>query len=55
MLILMLYLLLAIQSRRTLDERVNCNDHPIACGIMFRKEHIVEIGMYDEDFMPGKS
>ena len=35
-------------------ERVNCNDHPIACGIMFRKEHIVEIGMYDEDFVPGR-
>jgi glycosyltransferase involved in cell wall biosynthesis len=30
--------------------RHSCLDSPIACGIMFRKEKLVEIGMYDESF-----
>jgi glycosyltransferase involved in cell wall biosynthesis len=30
--------------------RRNCLEHPIACGVMFRKEDLVEIGMYDELF-----
>ena len=32
-------------------ERVNCMDKPIACGIMFRKQQLVDIGMYDEAFL----
>lgn len=31
-------------------ERVNCTEKPIACGIMFRKEQLFEIGLYDEAF-----
>lgn len=31
-------------------ERVNCMDRPIACGIMFRKQQLIDIGMYDENF-----
>lgn len=31
-------------------ERANCMDHPIACGIMFRKQQLIDIGMYDESF-----
>ena len=31
-------------------ERVNCMEKPIACGIMFRKEQLFEVGLYDEDF-----
>lgn len=31
-------------------ERCNCLDKPIACGIMFRKEQLLDIGLYDEDF-----
>lgn len=26
------------------------NDNPIACGIMFRKDHLYSIGLYDETF-----
>jgi glycosyltransferase involved in cell wall biosynthesis len=29
----------------------NCLEQPIACGIMFRMEHLVEIGLYDEQFL----
>ena len=25
--------------------------HPIACGIMFRKEYLIEIGLYNEDML----
>ena len=30
--------------------RGNCIDEPIACGIMFHKEHLFNIGLYDESF-----
>jgi len=30
--------------------RDSCMENPIACGIMFRKENLVTIGMYDESF-----
>lgn len=30
--------------------RCNCIDDPIACGIMFRKEQLFDIGLYDESF-----
>jgi len=30
--------------------RNSCLEIPIACGIMFRREKLVEIGMYDESF-----
>ena len=32
-------------------ERRNCLEHPIACGIIFRTDHIVDIGLYDETFL----
>jgi glycosyltransferase involved in cell wall biosynthesis len=31
-------------------ERVNCTEHPIACGVMFRKECLFDIGLYDDNF-----
>ena len=31
-------------------ERRNCQEHPIACGILFHKEHLLNIGLYDENF-----
>ena len=37
------------------DEKVrirnNCMERPIACGILFRIEHLIDIGMYDENFL----
>ncbi|NTW83804.1 MAG: glycosyltransferase family 2 protein [Chlorobiaceae bacterium] len=32
-------------------ERKSCMDEPIACGIMFRTEQFMDIGMYDEEFL----
>ncbi len=31
-------------------EHVNCLERPIGCGIMFRKERLIELGLYDESF-----
>ena len=31
-------------------ERVNGETHPIACGIMFRIDPLIEIGLYDKQF-----
>jgi glycosyltransferase involved in cell wall biosynthesis len=31
-------------------ERVNCMDHPIGCGIIYYKQHLIDIGLYDENF-----
>jgi glycosyltransferase involved in cell wall biosynthesis len=32
-------------------ERIDCIEKPIACGIMFRKHQLLDIGMYDESFL----
>ena len=32
-------------------ERMSCEEHPIGCGIMFRIDQLVELGLYDEQFM----
>jgi len=37
--------------REEVIERRNCLLNPIACGIMFRKIQIVDIGYYDEKFL----
>ncbi|MFM7082592.1 MAG: glycosyltransferase family 2 protein, partial [Actinomycetota bacterium] len=31
--------------------RKNCLTDPIACGIMFRTEQLIDIGLYDETFL----
>ena len=32
-------------------ENKSCEEHPIACGVMFRRSHLIDIGMYDESFL----
>ncbi|MBN2400143.1 MAG: glycosyltransferase family 2 protein [Candidatus Aminicenantes bacterium] len=32
-------------------QRVNSRENPIACGIMFRVERLIDIGLYDPKFM----
>jgi hypothetical protein len=32
-------------------KRVNAHKNPIACGIMFRAERLISIGLYDPKFM----
>ena len=42
------YLLLDDEEKEI--KRCNCNEEPIGCGIMFSKEHLFDIGLYDESF-----
>ena len=32
-------------------DQVNCDEHPIGCGIMFRIDQLIDVGLYDEDFL----
>lgn len=32
-------------------ERKNCLEDPIGCGIMFRADHLIDVGLYDSDFL----
>ena len=41
---------LVVDESECVAERYSCDEHPIGCGIMFRKERLVEIGLYDEAF-----
>lgn len=38
------------ESEEHLEHR-NCLKDPIGCGIMFRKERLIDIGLYDETFL----
>lgn len=39
-----------VDDRGTHIEHVNAEEMPIACGIMFRKDLLLDIGLYDESF-----
>jgi glycosyltransferase involved in cell wall biosynthesis len=39
-----------LDDEENIIQRNNCDKDPIACGIMFRKSHLVDIGLYDEAF-----
>lgn len=41
---------LKVDEFENLIERINCFEHQIACGVMFRKECLFDIGLYDESF-----
>ena len=30
---------------------IDCMEHPIGCGIMFRKDRLIALGLYDESFL----
>lgn len=42
---------LLVNDREDVIERVNCMERPIACGVMFRIEQLIEVGLYDENFL----
>lgn len=39
-----------VDDREEVLERRNCLEHPIACGVMFRTEQLIDLGLYDESF-----
>lgn len=40
-----------VDGEEIIIERRNCLENPIGCGIMFRRDHLIDIGLYDEDFL----
>ncbi len=42
---------LLVDDQENVLGRKNCMDDPIGCGIMFRTDCLVNIGMYDEEFL----
>ena len=32
-------------------DRMNCEEKPIGCGIMFRVDQLIDLGLYDEQFL----
>ena len=45
---------LEVGNDEELIERRNCMTHPIGCGIMFRRDQLIDIGLYDEDFLANE-
>jgi len=41
---------LLVNDKEELIDRKNCLENPIGCGIMFRSQQLLEIGLYDEEF-----
>lgn len=42
---------LLVDDREDVLARVSAAEHPIACGVMFRTDQIVDLGLYDESFL----
>lgn len=40
---------LLVDDAENVVERRNCMEHPIGCGVMFRSDHLIDIGLYDDD------
>lgn len=40
-----------VDDKEKVISRENSKESPIACGIMFRKQSMIDVGMYDEDFL----
>lgn len=39
-----------VDDNEEIIKRMNCLKHPIGCGIIFRTDQIIELGMYDKNF-----
>ena len=40
-----------VNDQQEVLKHANCLEKPIGCGIMFKLDHLIEIGLYDEDFL----
>ncbi len=38
-----------VDEHENIITRMNCDENPIACGVMFRKDNLIEAGLYNED------
>lgn len=42
---------LLVDDQEDVLKQMNCMEDPIGCGIMFRIDHLIDIGLYDEGFL----
>ena len=42
---------LVVDDSETVVRHADCAVEPIGCGIMFRIEQLIDVGLYDEDFL----
>ncbi len=42
---------LLVDDKEQTLKRVNCHENPIGCGIMFKTNHLIEIGLYNAKFL----
>jgi glycosyltransferase involved in cell wall biosynthesis len=42
---------LVVDDAENVIERVNCMERPIGCGILFRSDHLIDIGLYDDGLL----
>jgi hypothetical protein len=42
---------LLVNDHQDILAQVNCLERPIGCGIMFRLVQLIDVGLYDEDFL----
>ena len=42
---------LLVNEKQDQVSNINCLDYPIGCAIMYRIEHLIELGLYDENFL----
>ena len=40
-----------VNNNEVIKKRVNCLEKPIGCGIIFRTDQIIQLGMYDKNFL----
>ena len=40
-----------VDDQENVIARRNCSEHPIGCGIMFRTDHLIDVGLYDDEFL----
>lgn len=40
-----------VDERERILSRRNCDESPIGCGIMFRRDQLIDLGLYDESFL----
>ena len=42
---------LLVDDEEKIIRRCNCSEEPIGCGIMFRTDHLIDVGLYDDQFL----
>lgn len=40
-----------VDDKENIIQRINCLKEPIGCGIIFKSEHLFNIGLYDNNFL----